>query len=111
MKKVLIIGDSSAMPRTELPFDKTYYARLKCMKGLDIENSAVSNNTSYKILSKLDAFMLYGFNPEVVILNYGIVDVFPRPYSNTVYKVLNNLRLISLVDKVLKKNRLVLQVW
>ena len=106
MKKVLIIGDSSATPREELPFDKTYYARLKRNKDLDIENSAVANNTSYKILNKLEAFMLYGFSPDVVVLNYGIVDVYPRPYSNVIHKILTNLKLISAVDWVLKKTRL-----
>lgn len=106
MKKVLIIGDSSAMPREELPFDKTYYARLKYNERLDIENSAISNNTSYKILNKLEAFMLYGFSPDIVVLNYGIVDVYPRPYSNVIHKILTNLKLISVVDWLLKKTKL-----
>ncbi len=105
MQKVLIIGDSSALPREEICFDKTYYAQLKA-NNIIIESSAVANNNSYKINCNLEAFMHYGYNANVVILNYGIVDVYPRPYPNKIYRLLACVGLLHYVDKFLKKTKL-----
>ena len=106
MKKVLIIGDSSALPRDELSFDKTYYAMLLKLPGRMAEINAMANNTSYRIYTDIDAFMYYGYHPDTVILNYGIVDVYPRPYPNKVYRLLSCTGLLPYIDKVLKKTKL-----
>lgn len=104
MRKVLIIGDSSVLSREEIPFDNTYYGILK--ENNTIENAAITNNCSYQIYKNLDAFMLYGYNPNIVILNYGIVDVFPRPYPNKLYKLMACTGLLKYIDKFLKKTKL-----
>ena len=104
MKKILIIGDSSSLPREDIIFNSTYYAILK--KKYNIENSAVTNNVSYKIYNDLEPFTLYGYNPDIVVLNYGIVDVYPRPYPNIIYRFLACSGLLSYIDKFLKKTKL-----
>ena len=104
MKKILIIGDSSSLPREDTIFNSTYYSILK--KKHNIENSAVTNNVSYKIYNDLEPFTLYGYNPDIVVLNYGIVDVYPRPYSNFIYRLLSCSGLLPYVDKFLKKTNL-----
>jgi len=104
MLKALIIGDSSSLPRESILFQNTFYAELK--KYIEIENSAITNNTSYRIYNDLEAFMLYGYKPDIVILNYGIVDVYPRPYPNIVYKLLSCSGLLPKVDRFLKKTGL-----
>ena len=103
MHKVLIIGDSSTLPREEVIFSKTYYYELKKRNpSFTIENEGITNNTSYKIDTDLESFMLHGYNPDIVILNYGIVDVYPRPYPNSLYRLLVCTGLLPYVDKVLK---------
>lgn len=104
MLKALIIGDSSALPRESIIFNNTYYVGLK--KYIEIENSAITNNTSYQIYTNLESFMLYGYRPNIVILNYGIVDVYPRPYPNIIYRLLSCSGLLSKVDTFLKKTNL-----
>jgi len=106
MCKVLIIGDSSVLPREELSLLKTFYSQIKSKMNIDIENSSVSNNNSYNIYTNLKAFMLHGYTPDTVILNYGIVDVFPRPYPNKIYRLLSCTGLLPQIDKILKKTKL-----
>ncbi len=106
MYRVLIIGDSSVLPRDELLLPKTYYAQLKSKMVIDIENSAITNNNSYHIYNNLEAFMLYGYIADTVVLNYGIVDVYPRPYPNKIYKLLSCTGLLPHIDKFLKKTKL-----
>lgn len=102
--KALIIGDSSSLPRKSIFFNNTYYAGLK--KHIEIENSAITNSSSYQIYVNLDSFMLYGYKPKIVILNYGIVDVYPRPYPNIIYRLLSCSGLLPKVDNFLKKTNL-----
>jgi len=102
--KALIIGDSSSLPRKSIFFNNTYYAGLK--KHIEIENSAITNSSSYQIYANLDSFMLYGYKPKIVILNYGIVDVYPRPYPNIIYRLLSCSGLLPKVDNFLKKTNL-----
>lgn len=106
MKKILIIGDSSIPAREELSYDLTYSSLLKKkLTECVTEVSAKTGNFSRQIDINLEAFMLYGYNPNVVILNYGIVDVYPRPYPNKVYKLLACLGLLNYIDRILKKTK------
>ena len=106
MKNILIIGDSSALSREDVYFTQTYYFSIKSIENINIENAAVSNNNSYKIHVNLEAFMLYGYKPDIVILNYGIVDVYPRPYPNKMYRLFSCTGVLPYVDKFLKKTKL-----
>jgi len=107
MKKILIIGDSSVPPREETDYSASYSTLLKnALPNYRVEAFAMTGNNSRRIYYALDASMLYGYNPNMVILNYGIVDVFPRPYPNTMYRFLTCSGLLKYVDKFLKKTKL-----
>ena len=106
MKKVLIIGDSSVPPREELSYENTYTAQLRKLDNCIVEVSAKTGNNSRNIYIDIEPFTLYGFNPDVVILNYGIVDVFPRPYPNMIYRLLSCSGLLPYVDQFFKKTKL-----
>lgn len=107
MKKILIIGDSSVPPREEIDYSAIYSTLVKnTLIDFKIEVSAKTGNHSRQIDINLDAFMLYGYNPNIVILNYGIVDVFPRPYPNKLYKLMGCTGLLKYIDKFLKKTKL-----
>jgi lysophospholipase L1-like esterase len=104
---ILIIGDSSSLPREKVEFNKTFYLKIKQMSACNnIEITSVTNNTSRNIYYNLEFFMLYGYKPDIVILNYGIVDVYPRPYPNKIYRLLACTGLLQYVDKFLKKTNL-----
>ena len=79
-KLLLIIGDSSALPRPEVPYKKTYeyLLRKKLRKKLIVVNQSSYGNNSKKILKKIKGFCQKN-KPIAVILNYGIVDAYPRP--------------------------------
>ncbi|RLA83868.1 MAG: hypothetical protein DRG78_03130 [Epsilonproteobacteria bacterium] len=107
MRKILIIGDSSIPARKELLYSNTYSTILKNeLINYSIEISAKTGNFSREININLEAFMLYGYVPDIVILNYGIVDVYPRPYPNKIYKLLACTGFLPYVDKFLKKTKL-----
>ena len=106
-ERILILGDSSIPPREELPYELTYSSKLKRkLSEYTIEVNAKTGTSSRKLFKGLDAFMLYGFAPENIVLNYGIVDVYPRPYPNIVYRFLGCSGLLKYVDKFLKKSHL-----
>lgn len=103
-EKILLIGDSSLLPRAELAYAKTYPVLLKRqLPQCDVEVTAVPSNTSYKILKKIEAYTLYGFGPKYVVLHYGIADVYPRPYSNRIGTFLECSGLQAPVDRFLKR--------
>lgn len=103
-QKILFIGDSSSLSRKEVPYESIYPTLLKrkLSKKYMIETYGKPRNTSKEIYTNLEAFMLYGYNPDIVVLNYGIVDVYPRPYPRKIYKILQCLGLLSYLDKILK---------
>jgi hypothetical protein len=107
MKKILIIGDSSIPPRAETSYRSTYTTLLKNIHINDsIEVSSKTGISSRSIYIDLEPLTLYGYNPNIVILNYGIVDVFPRPYPHKVYRLLSCSGLLPYVDRFLKKSGL-----
>lgn len=106
-KNILIIGDSSVPPRKETPYEYTYSTLLKKMyTNTRVESYSRTGMSSNYIYKKLDPLMLYGYKADVVILNYGIVDAYPRPYPNKIYKLLKCSGLVTYVDKFLKKTEL-----
>ena len=106
-QKLLFIGDSSLLPREELPYSKTYpYLLRSLLSASEIETVGITNNTSKRIALGIEPYTLYGFNPDTVILNYGIADVYPRPYPNGVNRLLSCLGLQKYVDSFFKKTKL-----
>lgn len=107
MKKVLIIGDSSVPPREEVTYESIYATKIKKkLKENIVEVVAKTGNNSRNIFIDIKPFTLYGFNPDIVILNYGIVDVFPRPYPNKIYRLLSCIGVLPYIDRFLKKTKL-----
>lgn len=107
IQKLLLIGDSSLLPREELTYIKTYpYILKRLLLDSAIETVGITNNTSKKIALGIEPYTLYGFNPDIVILNYGIADVYPRPYPNWINRLLTCSGLHKYVDIFLKKTRL-----
>lgn len=105
--RVIIIGDSSIPPRVELPYSKTYTTLLKNRHiNMNMEIVAITGNTSKKIALGIEPYTLYGFNPHTVILNYGIADVYPRPYPNWMNRLLACSGLQAYMDAFLKKTKL-----
>lgn len=106
-QKLLLIGDSSLLPREELSYAKTYPYLLKTLfSALQIETVGISNSTSKHIALGIEPYTLYGFNPHTVVLNYGIVDVYPRPYPNWMNRLLACSGLQAYIDAFLKKTKL-----
>lgn len=108
MKKILFIGDSSLLARKEVAHKNIYTTLIKnkLQHEYSIEISGKTQNNSKEVFINLEAFMLYGYKPDIVILNYGIVDVFPRPYPRKLQKLFGCLGFLSMVDKILKKTGL-----
>jgi hypothetical protein len=92
-RKLLIIGDSSALPREGVPYEDTYFYMLK--KALDMKydilNLSSGGNNSRRVARDIDSFVSE-YSPEIVILNYGIVDAYPRPFPywlSQVFRLVN----------------------
>ena len=82
-QRVIIIGDSLAMPREGVPYESTYSGVLsKNMPDLEVINRAKRGNDAKKqsgIQSLFDDFEV--FLPSVVIMQLGIVDCAPRVFG------------------------------
>jgi len=107
--RLVIAGDSTALPREELSYEETYEFLLKLkLSDWDIFNYSVRGNT----LGKIDVLKQYYFkyiNPNVVVLHIGIVDAYPRPYpQNAIFSFLKNKISIYIfdIDKFLIKTGL-----
>ena len=94
MKKILIIGDSTVLPRKEVSFWNTYIGLLnKNCKKYNFFMNAKEGLTTKQVFQNLDYYLLYGLQPDMVILNIGIVDSYPRPLPIKLNKLLNCLQI------------------
>ena len=96
-KRVLIVGDSCTLPRKEVYFDNLYPSLLKNeLIDFDFVVSAKYKATVKDIKELTIPYIEYGYKPNIVILQYGIVDAFPRPYPRYIEKY-------DIVRRLLKK--------
>ena len=110
---ILIIGDSSATTRMETHYESTYFYKLKKELYLkyDIINNSEHGNDIRRILFRAGHFYKQGYNPDIVILNHGIVEAYPRPYPQHKYIlkfILPLLRKFEIkfgIDKLLQKTK------
>ena len=108
--KVLIIGDSSVMPRDELCYIDTYVHHLvENHNDLHIINKAQRGHTVLDIFSHRKDYLINGFFPNCVIFHYGIVDAYPRPIPsgrkiNHIYQLLAYIKID--LSSILKKLKL-----
>ena len=94
MKRVLCIGDSLGLPRTEMAYENTWYSiltkRLPNFEYIPRFQRAMTTNFLVKDNS---ADYLENFKPNILIMQIGIVDCAPRylPESSIVVKIINRL--------------------
>lgn len=100
MKRILIIGDSLAMPRGEVPYEETWpyflgkkfpdYEFIDKTRRASKSDRLVNEGGGYKNI-KRGADVLEHYNPDVVIVQIGITDCSPRYFrkSSLFSKLLN----------------------
>ena len=62
--------------------------------------------TTKQVFQNLDYYLLYGLQPDMVVLNIGIVDSYPRPLPVNLNKLLNCLQIGGGIEYMLKKTKL-----
>ena len=94
MKKIIIIGDSTAMPRHGLPYEDTWLYRLKeAAAGMDIIDRSARGATSDRLLTEGGggADLLETYMPDAAVIALGITDCAPRLFKRAgfEYKMIN----------------------
>lgn len=79
MKKILVLTDSLGLPR-DVPefcsYESTWPVYLKSKPKAEVHQVSIGGGTSADILRQLSYHQLY--NPDIVIIQVGIVDCAPR---------------------------------
>lgn len=79
VKRILCVGDSLALPREGISFDETWvYLLGKLNSQWEIVNVSRRGLTSADIVSHNSKDFLEYYNPQIVVLQIGIVDCAPR---------------------------------
>jgi len=97
LKKVLIITDSLGAPRAEpelLKYEDTYTYKIKRFfkeKDVDVYIIAKSGLTSNEIVAFLDYYLSL-YDPDLLLMHFGIVDCAPRAFTLNEIKVANIFR-------------------
>lgn len=99
MKKILIVGSSMAMPRSEIKYEDTWIYNLKMHLDCHIIDKSRRASTSKRLISEgggdgiynKGADLLEYYSPNIVITQIGITDCAPRLLGQGfVTKILNN---------------------
>ena len=112
-KRVVILGDSLAMPRPEenVHYEETYAYKLSQFIDGEIICRASRSNTTLKQSGQQSLYdNLAVFEPHVVIIQLGIVDCSPRLFGRKQAFVLSKLPdfLRSMIINIFSKHRLLL---
>ncbi|MES2131541.1 MAG: SGNH/GDSL hydrolase family protein [Bacteroidota bacterium] len=98
-KKILIISDSLGLPRESgedlVPFESTWVNLLK--KNYDTHQVSMGGATIYQLYEQIKYNAL--FNPDIVIVQCGIVDCAPRAFKIGERQLLESMPLIKIVFK------------
>lgn len=93
--RVLIIGDSMALPRKGVSYNCTWPYRLKCrFKDVEFINRSILGSTVQRLNigdAADESGCLEAYMPQIIILQLGIVDCAPRLFKRT-----------SLVPKIMR---------
>jgi len=77
---ILVLGDSLAVNREDVGYRDTYpYLLQEKLQQFHFVNNACRGFTVNNIFNMKNTLLLEGFNPDCVVLHYGIVDCYPRP--------------------------------
>lgn len=109
MKKVLCIGDSLGLPRDGVPYEATWFYKLKkAFPDFDFIDKFQRGQLINMALRKFDSdYKVYA--PNIVILEFGICDCAPRYINDNaigwkvILKLLNKMGIESLFWLFLKK--------
>lgn len=95
-KRILILGDSTALPRLETPYHKTWCFHLKSKnRNFDIIDRSDRGASTCKLVTAggggIDVLELY--HPDIVIIEMGVTESAPRLFkkSGFEYYVLNKI--------------------
>jgi hypothetical protein len=102
--KILLLTDSLALPREwpeKCPYEKTWPQLLK-KEGYDIHQVSLGGGTSRELLRQCRYHK--SFNPDIVIIQVGIVDCVPRFVTRKEKNILQALpivggKVLSLLNK------------
>lgn len=108
MNRIVVLGDSLAMPRYEVPLEKTYpYLLSKELKDSEVIVRNKRANTSKNQVREqniLDDIVF--LKPNIVIIHLGIVDCAPRLFNQKEQWILSKLKWINkYIIKFFSKNR------
>ncbi|MDR6940547.1 hypothetical protein [Mucilaginibacter pocheonensis] len=116
MAKVLIVADSNGMPRNEISYEDTWvYKLIKAFPEINFIDRCKRASTVLRLVSeggdvtnvKKGADLLEYYNPDIVILQLGIVDCSPRYVNkrNLFVKILYKLpgKIQSVIFSAIKK--------
>ena len=106
-KRIIIIADSMAMPRKEVPYEKTWIYLLKQnFISYDIIDKSARGSTSFRLVSEggLGVDLLENYNPAIVILQLGITECSPRLFKKNgmEYFFMNKILSFELRQKYIK---------
>lgn len=113
MKKastILVVGDSTAIQRHDLSYNLTYsYMLQNRLDSVYVINHSRGFLTMKDLYSEFEPLAGFGLNPDVVIIQIGLVDSFPRPipynkYMEYIYKGLSYIKLD--IEKLLIRTKL-----
>ncbi len=87
--KIIIIADSLAMPRTDLPYEETWIKVVKNhFKDFDIIDKSARGTTSLRLITEggggVDLLEMYC--PNFVVLQLGITDCAPRYFNKNSFE-------------------------
>jgi len=108
-KRIVILSDSCSLPREEITFKETYhYILANLLSDYLIINTSIPANTIKKVaLNKEYHYSFY--QPKILVIHLGIVDLFPRPYpQNSIFSFLKIFlaKFGCNLDNLLKKTHL-----
>lgn len=90
-RRLVIIGDSLAMPRPETPYEYTYPYLLKLMLGPEwevINRARRANRIDIQMEEQNLCDDISWLKPDAVVVHLGIVDCAPRLFSLRQHRVL-----------------------
>lgn len=96
-KRIVIIGDSLAMPRYEVPLEETYpYLLNKVWKNCEIiVRNRRANTTKSQVSSQNILDDIIFLKPQIVIIHLGIVDCAPRLFTKIEQLILSKLKWVN----------------
>ena len=95
--RVLCIGDSLGLPREECPYEATWFYRLNNFyEGIDFVDYFVRGVTIQDLLERFDTYFQY-YEPDVVIIQTGVVDCAPRYINDRKFFIRALIRLFRVL--------------